>query len=230
MLEIIGKEIMDDRFLKLLRGMLKAGYVEDWRYHNTYSGTPQGNILSPLLANIVLNELDQYVEEVLIPEYTKGKVKSRNPDYRKLQYKKEWAKKTEKKWIWDKLTKEMRKMPCKYPDDPHYRRLRYVRYADDSLLAKTCKLCGNKTEVEGHHLRKLKDLKRRWKGHKESPEWVKRMIALHRKSLFVCKECHNKIHAGIYDGKKLAKSLLESGVSGKLAGTVRREVFGKVPV
>ena len=97
------------------------------------------------------------------------------------------------------------------------------------LLAHICELCGKKTEVEGHHLRKLKDLKRRWKGHKEKPAWVKRMIALHRKSLFVCKKCHNKIHAGIYDGNNLAKSLLESCVSGKLAGTVRREVFGKVP-
>jgi hypothetical protein len=54
-------------------------------------------------------------------------------------------------------------------------------------------------------------------------------IARKRGKAFVCKECYTKIHAGIYDGKNLAKSLLESCVSGKLAGTVRREVFGKVP-
>ena len=74
------------------------------------------------------------------------------------------------------------------------------------LLAETCELCGNKTNVEGHHIRKLKDLKTRWKGRKEKPEWVTRMIALNRKSLFVCEECHQKIHNGTYDGRKLTQA------------------------
>jgi group II intron reverse transcriptase/maturase len=66
LLEVIGRSIKDQRLLKLLRGMLKVGYLEDWKYQQTYSGTPQGGIISPLLANIFLNELDKYVEEVLI--------------------------------------------------------------------------------------------------------------------------------------------------------------------
>jgi hypothetical protein len=71
------------------------------------------------------------------------------------------------------------------------------------LLAHCCELCGKEGNVQGHHIRKLKDLKARWKGRKEKPEWVKRMIAIRRKTLFVCGECHQKIHAGTYDGKKL---------------------------
>src|SRR5690606_10315281 len=57
LLEILARDIQDDRFLKLIKGMLKAGYMEDWKYQETYSGTPQGGVISPLLANIVLHEL-----------------------------------------------------------------------------------------------------------------------------------------------------------------------------
>jgi hypothetical protein len=437
LIEILRKNIHDDRFLKLLKGMLKAGYMEDWKYHKTYSGTPQGGIISPLLANIVLNELDCYVEEVLIPEYTKGTVRRMNPEYKKLANIKEKAKKQKEKWVWEDAAKRMRQLAARMPDDPNYKRVRYLRYADDSilgvigtrqdaedikgrigdflsgkklemseektmitharterarflnyeiftdwnntkltvnsrgvktrsvngdivlaiprdvyvrwkkkangkrkkrqargnvqrighrpelinlgdydiistyetelqglinyyalahnvykrmttlryfwfmslantlaakfktkktsiykkylgytadgrkvlmkkveregkeplvavfgrkpierkmnvvikdtiahihierneivtrLLANTCELCGHEGEVEGHHIRKLKDLKKRWAGRKEKPEWVKRMIALHRKTLFVCDECHQKIHNGTYDGKKL---------------------------
>jgi hypothetical protein len=60
------------------------------------------------------------------------------------------------------------------------------------LLAETCELCGKETTVEGHPIRKLKDLKKRWKGRREKPEWVTRMLAIHRKSLFVCEECHKR--------------------------------------
>jgi hypothetical protein len=73
----------------------------------------------------------------------------------------------------------------------------------DRLLAETCELCGKENvPVIGHHIRKLKDLKKKWKG-REKPQWVRKMIAIRRKSLFVCKECHQKIHAGTYDGKRL---------------------------
>ncbi len=74
------------------------------------------------------------------------------------------------------------------------------------LLSGTCELCGSTTEVEGHHIRKLKDLKKRWKGRKKKPAWVRRMIALNRKSLFVCKTCHQNIHNGTYDGRKLTQA------------------------
>lgn len=68
------------------------------------------------------------------------------------------------------------------------------------LLNNQCELCGKYGEVAGHHIRKLKDLKKRGR---ELLWWQKRMIALRRKTLFVCKECHNKIHSGTYDGRKL---------------------------
>lgn len=72
----------------------------------------------------------------------------------------------------------------------------------DRLLAETCELCGKEASpVEGHHIRKLKNLN---KG-KEKPEWMKRMIEIKRKTLFVCKECHRKIHSGKYDGKRLTQ-------------------------
>ena len=59
LIEILAKRIDDRRLLKLIKSMLKAGYVEDWRYHATYSGTPQGGVISPLLANIYQNVLDE---------------------------------------------------------------------------------------------------------------------------------------------------------------------------
>jgi hypothetical protein len=62
------------------------------------------------------------------------------------------------------------------------------------LLADTCELCGAKGDIEVHHIRKLKDLRRR--GGRERPPWVKRMAALRRKTLMVCGACHRAIHAG----------------------------------
>ena len=75
----------------------------------------------------------------------------------------------------------------------------------DRLLAETCEICGKEgIPVEGHHIRKLKDLKKQWRG-KEKPVWIKKMIAIRRKSLFVCKQCHQSIHTGQYDGKRLTQ-------------------------
>ena len=73
----------------------------------------------------------------------------------------------------------------------------------DRLLADTCEICGSHVDVEVHHIKKLKDLQKKWQGRKEKPEWVKRMIAIRRKTLVVCQKCHNDMHSGNYDGKKL---------------------------
>ena len=74
------------------------------------------------------------------------------------------------------------------------------------LLATTCELCGKEeTTLIGHHIRKLKDLKKRWEGRKKKPEWVQKMIAIRRKTLFICSQCHSMIHSGTYDGKKLTE-------------------------
>ena len=72
LLDIIRRDIHDGRLVKLIGNLLTAGYMKDWRCHETLSGTPQGGIVSPLLANIYLNELDRFVEDILIPEYTEG--------------------------------------------------------------------------------------------------------------------------------------------------------------
>lgn len=428
-LRILKRKIKDKLFLTLIEEMLKAGYMEDMKYHQTYSGTPQGGIISPLLANIVLNELDTFVEDVLIPKYTKGTKRKANPEYGRLTNKVRWM---EKNGNWNRAN-ELRKMYVNIPsllqNDPNFRRLWYVRYADDTLLgfigtkqeaeaikeefgqflksieldmseektvithaktgkarflnyeinrmsgqtkkkaiwngkreskrriatyalwfaipkdvtdtwkarvekngkvrhraelmnlsdydimrtyegelqglinyycrahnqkrlrylrylwetsltktlaskhktnvttiikryrtytaegrrvvsvetprtgkeplratfgkkpiqrnkaviagkkhtvyitrnqlitrllAKECELCGNvKTALIGHHVKKLKDLKKRWEGRKEKPTWVKKMIAIRRKVLFVCLSCHRDIHNGKYDGRKL---------------------------
>ncbi len=429
LLEIMGRKIKDERFLKLIREMLKAGYMEQGMRYNTYSGTPQGGIISPLLANIVLNEIDTYVEDTLVPEFNEGnegKRRRKNPEYVRLEKIQAKARRHKQKWIWNKAAKRKMKIPSYIPDDPEFKRLRYVRYADDSLLgmvgskqdaetvkqklgkyiegiglemseektlithagkekarflnyyisvnwdnthitkcqsgirrrsingsivlempsdvynewkakvikgdktkrrpellhlsdydivstfetelqglinyyimahnvvvkgnnlrffwqkslvvtlagkhktsaakiyrkyhykaknrntvavtihrkgkkplvavfarkpiernlnvviddevkqihsgrvqlvdrllANTCEICGSQVDVEVHHLKKLKDLQKKWQGRKEKPEWVKRMIAIRRKTLVVCQKCHNDIHGGNYDGKKL---------------------------
>ena len=134
LLEIIGRNIKDDRLLKLLRGMLDAGYREEWTYHQTYSGVPQGGVLSPLLSNIFLNELDTFVEQTLIPQYTRGDRRQRNPAYARLQANKLNARKARHRERYRTLHQSQRQTPSVVPNDPNYRRLRYCRYADDFLL------------------------------------------------------------------------------------------------
>jgi retron-type reverse transcriptase len=69
---ILAEKIHDNRFLRLIDGLLQAGYLEDWRYHETLSGAPQGGVLSPLLSNIYLDRLDKYVETELLPAHNRG--------------------------------------------------------------------------------------------------------------------------------------------------------------
>ena len=71
LLRILAEKIHDNRFLRLIRNMLKAGYLEDWEYHETLSGCPQGGVASPILSNIYLHKLDEFVERELIPQYTR---------------------------------------------------------------------------------------------------------------------------------------------------------------
>jgi group II intron reverse transcriptase/maturase len=144
LLEVIGRNIKDERLLKLLKGMLDVGYMEDWRYHKTYSGTPQGGVISPLLANIFLNELDAFVENELIPQYTRGKRREENPKYKQLGHEIEKAKRNRDIKLYRELVKRRRKLPSQAPDDPGFRRLKYTRYADDFLLG----FIGPKSEAE----------------------------------------------------------------------------------
>ena len=84
MLSTLAEHIHDNRFLRLVRNMLTAGYLEDWMWGATLSGAPQGGVASPILSNIYLHRLDVFVEKVLIPEYTRGKDRARNPEYRRV--------------------------------------------------------------------------------------------------------------------------------------------------
>ena len=84
LLKLLRVNIHDGRLIRLIEGLLKAGYLEDWRWNETMSGAPQGGILSPLLSNIYLHELDRFVEETVVPAYTRGKWRSPNPEYRNI--------------------------------------------------------------------------------------------------------------------------------------------------
>lgn len=137
LLEILAEKIHDNRFLNLLQGLLEAGYLEDWKYNHTYSGVPQGGVLSPLLSNIYLDQLDQYVERILTPKYTKGDRKATNPVYVKTQTLKRAALHRNDKVAYKELTKQLQRLPSQDPNDPNYVRLKYVRYADDFLLGVT---------------------------------------------------------------------------------------------
>jgi len=144
MLSTLSEKIHDRRFLRLLRNMLQAGYVEDWVWNATLSGAPQGGVLSPVLSNIYLHRLDTFVETVLMPEYNRGAERVKNPAYRKTQKALTQARERGDRAEARALRKELRSMPSKDLRDPRYRRLRYVRYADDTLLGFT----GPKAEAE----------------------------------------------------------------------------------
>jgi group II intron reverse transcriptase/maturase len=137
LMEILTRRIKDERLMKLLRGMLEAGYLDDWDYRTTCSGVPQGGVLSPLLANIFLNELDAYVEEHLIPEYTRGKARRLNPTYGQVRSAQLAAKQAGDFQLHRELRRQQQRLPSKDTYDEGYRRLRYVRYADDTLFGFT---------------------------------------------------------------------------------------------
>ena len=80
----LGEKIHDNRLLRLIGQMLRAGYLEDWVWNATLSGAPQGGVLSPCLSNIYLDRLDKFVETVLLPEYTRGVRRRPNPEYKRI--------------------------------------------------------------------------------------------------------------------------------------------------
>ncbi len=141
LIAVIGKKIKDARFLKLIQVFMKAGYMEDWKYYGTYSGCPQGGIISPILANIYLNELDKYVEK-LKEEFDNHARYRTTPEYQRISGKRYRLRKkidasngAERERLIEehkKLTALMLKTPAKLCDD---KKLKYIRYADDFLIA-----------------------------------------------------------------------------------------------
>jgi len=134
LLDTLAQSIHDGRFLQLIRNLLKAGYLENWKWNRTLSGAPQGSILGPILSNLVLSHLDTFVEDTLIPAYTRGERRKANPAYTRLsstiRRKRQQGKQEEVK----RLEQQRRSLPSIDPSDPDYRRLRYCRYADDFCL------------------------------------------------------------------------------------------------
>jgi group II intron reverse transcriptase/maturase len=144
LLRILTEKIHDQRFLRLIRNMLKAGYVEDWEYHDTLSGCPQGGVVSPILSNIYLDKLDKFIEQELIPQYTRGDSRALNPAYKEIAIRLQNARRRGDRAAARDLKRQLRSLPSRDPLDPGYRRLRYCRYADDHILGFT----GPKAEAE----------------------------------------------------------------------------------
>ena len=118
------------RHLRLLRNMLTAGYLEDWRWNATLSGAPQGGVTSPIPSGIYLHKLDEFVENTLIPEYTRGEARNRNKEYGRVTAAYAYARKKGDREKARDLKRRQARLPIGNCDDPGYRRLRYVRYAD----------------------------------------------------------------------------------------------------
>ena len=144
LITILAEKIHDNRFLRLIRNMLTAGYMEDWQYHETLSGTPQGGVVSPLLSNIYLGKLDEYAERELIPQYTRGSRRKPGREYKRLAGRRWDARQRGDRAQARELARQMRVLPSVDPMDPGYRRLFYIRYADDHLLG----FAGPKAEAE----------------------------------------------------------------------------------
>lgn len=157
-ISILRKRIDDEYFIALIWKFLKAGYMEQWTYHKTYAGTPQGSGVSPILANIYLNELDEFIEE-----YTKkfdvgstnrnGCTKYRTTSARyyraRHKYKQNWenmskAEKKEAIKITKSLKKDMLSISVKEPFDRNFKRIKYCRYADDWIIS----VIGSKSDAE----------------------------------------------------------------------------------
>ena len=133
LINLLRKKIDDNRFLNLITKFLKAGIMEEGQIRNSITGTPQGGIISPILANIYLNELDEYMEQ-LSQKYYMGKKRKINPEYRRLignRYNR--IRKGRYKEAKEMLEKAM-KMQTADPLDHNFIRVNYVRYADDFVI------------------------------------------------------------------------------------------------
>lgn len=150
LLEELKSKIKDSKFINIIRKFLKAGYVEDFTYHGTISGTPQGGVISPILANIYLQGLDRKVME-LKKQFDRPPTRKQTPEYVRLHSRKMTLKKkiqnaegAERERLleeYKKLDKQMLQTPAKCEDD---KKIVYCRYADDFLIG----VCGSRSDCE----------------------------------------------------------------------------------
>ena len=151
LIQLLKRKTDDKHFIKLIIGFLKAGYLEDWKYHATYSGTPQGGIVSPILSNIYLHELDEFMAN-LSHEFSQGKRRPVNPEYKKLDNRMcHLRKKVDELGKLPALIKELSELKEQQEGIPSgdmhsegFRRLRFSRYADDFIIG----IIGTKRDVE----------------------------------------------------------------------------------
>lgn len=153
LINILRERISDERFLRLIRKFLNAGYMENWKYFKTYSGTPQGGIISPILANVYLDKFDKYMREYA-NKFRKGDRRKVNPEYRRISGRKQYlcskvqqndcTEQECKEYLKQiaEYSKQMLSIPNKDAMDENFRRIQYVRYADDFLIS----VIGSKTE------------------------------------------------------------------------------------
>lgn len=142
LLDILRERIEDDRFINLIRRFLKAGYVENWEYHKTYSGTPQGSVVSPILTNIYLDKLDKKLAE-MCQQYSQGTYRRRNGAYVKLMQRRKQlleqgeADPTTRPSLENpirQLNHQILTTPAAKYNDPTYTRMKFLRYADDVAI------------------------------------------------------------------------------------------------
>jgi group II intron reverse transcriptase/maturase len=145
---LLEKKIEDKRFLRIIQAMLDAGYLEDWRYHATYSGVPQGSICAPILANVYLHELDLFMKKMK-DRFTQGKTRKINSAYTRgsreiRRLRQQWdtlkRKGAEKETLQEvqrqikHIQRLRRQIPSGDPFDSGYKRLYFCRYADDYVI------------------------------------------------------------------------------------------------
>jgi len=144
LLSILGKRIQDNQVLSLIKGMLKVGYMESGINYNTQSGTPQGGIASPLLANILLHELDEFVMKTVVPQFNQGKYRKKTREYANAASLRMYHTKRGNIARAKEVRKSMRFMQYSDTMDSNFKRLDYVRYADDFIL----RCIGSKEDAE----------------------------------------------------------------------------------
>lgn len=152
LINLLKEKIDDKKFIRLITQFLKAGYLENWEYHYTYSGTPQGGIISPILSNIYLHELDSFIKK-FICDFNIGNKRPVNPEYQKinnrlhqLKYKilpKSGLTPDNIKEL-KALKKEQLKVNRTINDSSKFRKLLYCRYADDFI----CGVMGNFSDAK----------------------------------------------------------------------------------
>ena len=133
LLQLLARKIMDGRFLNLIDKFLKAGYMEFRQVHPSLTGTPQGGIVSPILANIYLHELDVYMEALCQRSSTSG-IRRKNAEYEALNLARFHARRNGDYAHAEALLQQMRTLHASDPLDPNYIKVKYCRYADDFIV------------------------------------------------------------------------------------------------